>query len=184
MKEDELIRSAAAAVAAEAMLQPEQIPAIDLYMDQVITVLEQGIGRSGREADERPMTKAMINNYTKGGVIRPVKGKKYSKEQIIQLLLVYYLKGTLSLQDIKGLISGLSACGGEKAAQRAYLAQLRCRSAAAELAPQAAVEIAAKAGGGPDARTCAIFACAATAELMRRTAQALIDGAEAERREK
>ena len=72
MKEDELIRSAAAAVAAEAMLQPEQIPAIDLYMDQVITVLEQGIGRSGREADERPMTKAMINNYTKGGVIRPV----------------------------------------------------------------------------------------------------------------
>ena len=134
MKEDELIRSAAAAVAAEAMLQPEQIPAIDLYMDQVITVLEQGIGRSGREADERPMTKAMINNYTKGGVIRPVKGKKYSKEQIIQLLLVYYLKGTLSLQDIKGLISGLSACGGEKAAQRAYLALLRCRSAAAELA--------------------------------------------------
>ena len=72
MKEDELIRSAAAAVAAEAMLQPEQIPAIDLYMDQVITVLEQGIGRSGREADERPMTKAMINNYTKGGVIRPL----------------------------------------------------------------------------------------------------------------
>ena len=34
----------------------------------------------------------MINNYSKAKVITPVKGKKYTKEQIIQMLIIYQLK--------------------------------------------------------------------------------------------
>ena len=48
----------------------------------------------------------MINNYAKDRVISPVKGKKYTKEQIIQILFVYTLKGTLSIGEIKRILDG------------------------------------------------------------------------------
>ena len=55
---------------------------------------------------ERQLTKTMINNYSKDGIITPVKGKKYNKEQILQMLTVYTLKGTLSIGEIKRLMLG------------------------------------------------------------------------------
>lgn len=51
----------------------------------------------------------MINNYSKDGLIKPIKGKKYSKEHILQMLLIYRLKQTLSIQQIKGVMQNLSA---------------------------------------------------------------------------
>ena len=47
----------------------------------------------------------MINNYSKAKVITPVKGKKYTKEQIIQMLIIYQLKNNLSIQEIKELLT-------------------------------------------------------------------------------
>ena len=47
----------------------------------------------------------MINNYSKAKVITPVKGKKYTKEQIIQMLIIYQLKNNLSIQEIKDLLT-------------------------------------------------------------------------------
>jgi hypothetical protein len=49
----------------------------------------------------------MINNYSKDGLIMPVKGKKYTKEQIVQMLLVYSLKNTLSMTEIKRVLVDL-----------------------------------------------------------------------------
>ena len=49
----------------------------------------------------------MINNYSKAKVISPVKGKKYTKEQIIQMLMIYYLKNNLTIQEIKKVLSPL-----------------------------------------------------------------------------
>lgn len=45
----------------------------------------------------------MVNNYVKEGLITPVRGKKYTRQQIMQLLCVYHLKQTLRLNDIKAL---------------------------------------------------------------------------------
>lgn len=72
-----------------------EIPTIDLYMDQIITLM-----------DER-LTKTMINNYSKEGLIKPIKGKKYSREHIVQMLLIYAMKNTLSIQEIKQVMEGL-----------------------------------------------------------------------------
>jgi len=74
-------------------LQSDKIPEIDLYMDQILSLTE-----------DKGVTKTMINNYSKEHLIKPLKGKKYSKEQIIQILCVMNLKQSMALADIRELM--------------------------------------------------------------------------------
>jgi len=69
------------------------IPDINLYMDQILSLTE-----------DKGVTKTMINNYSKEQLIKPLKGKKYSKEQIIQILCVMNLKQSMALADIRELM--------------------------------------------------------------------------------
>lgn len=78
----------------------EEIPDIDLYMDQVTTLFEKKLHPLKRDAGDKIMTKTMINNYAKAKIFPPVKSKKYNKDQIILLELIYNLKQNLSLTDI------------------------------------------------------------------------------------
>ncbi|WP_226086991.1 DUF1836 domain-containing protein [Mesobacillus sp. S13] len=93
----------------------EDIPEIDLYMDQVIQLFEKNFGSSTRNEDEKVLTKTMINNYAKGKLFFPIKNKKYSKEHLILISLIYQLKGGLSIQDIKQTLEGINekALSGE-----------------------------------------------------------------------
>ncbi len=50
------------------------------------------------------MTKTMVNNYVKSKVINPPVKKKYSKEQVMLLALVYQLKNILAISDVKGFL--------------------------------------------------------------------------------
>lgn len=86
----------------------EDIPAIDLYMDQVIQLFEKKFSSSRRNEQEKVLTKTMINNYAKGKLFFPIKNKKYSKEHLILISLIYQLKGALSINDIKATLDGLS----------------------------------------------------------------------------
>ena len=76
------------------------IPDIDLYMDQVTTLFDKKLYPLKRTKDDKIMTKTMINNYAKAKIFPPVKSKKYNKEQIILLELIYNLKQNLTLTDI------------------------------------------------------------------------------------
>ena len=80
----------------ESNIKLDEIPEIDLYMDQVIQLFESKLSDQKRNEDEKILTKTMINNYAKGKLLLPIKNKKYSKEHII-----YNLKGALSINDIK-----------------------------------------------------------------------------------
>ena len=82
-------------------VKPEDIPNIDLYMDQVIQLFESKLSNQKRNDEEKILTKTMINNYAKGKLLLPIKNKKYSKEHIILMSLIYNLKGALSINDIK-----------------------------------------------------------------------------------
>lgn len=82
----------------------EDIPTIDLYMDQIMTLFDTHLQQDKRYPEDKLLTKTMINNYSKAGLIHSVKGKKYTKEQILQMLLVYNLKNTISMQEIKTLL--------------------------------------------------------------------------------
>lgn len=86
----------------------EDIPGIDLYMDQVIQLFEKKFGSSTRNAGDKVLTKTMINNYAKGKLFFPIKNKKYSKEHLILISLIYQLKGGLSIQDIKQTLVGIN----------------------------------------------------------------------------
>ena len=96
----------------EAELQSAEIPAIDLYVDQIINLVADKQKEGSPRFLEKQLTKTMINNYSKDGVITPVKGKKYTKEQILQILTVFSLKSTLSIGEIKRMLGGAYAIEG------------------------------------------------------------------------
>ena len=58
-------------------INPEQIPNIDLYMDQVTTFMDEHLGQSKRYEDDKVLTKTMINNYAKNNLCR-ISTKKFS----------------------------------------------------------------------------------------------------------
>jgi len=76
------------------------IPCVDLYMDQVTTFFDEKLSSLKRNEEDKILTKTMINNYTKGKVLMPAKNKKYTKEHIILMTLIYNLKQTVSINDI------------------------------------------------------------------------------------
>ncbi|NLO99960.1 MAG: DUF1836 domain-containing protein [Clostridiaceae bacterium] len=81
------------------------LPDIDLYMDQVITYLEKQLSVFSRNDDEKLITPAMINNYVKNEIIPRPLNKKYTREHMAHLIAVLNLKNILSLLDITRLIS-------------------------------------------------------------------------------
>jgi len=86
-------------------LELEEMPEIALYMDQVIQLFDGKFNDSKRNEDDKALTKTMINNYAKGKLLMSVKNKKYSKEHLILMSLIYNLKGALSINDIKTVLS-------------------------------------------------------------------------------
>jgi len=92
----------------ESSLTLEEIPQIDLYMDQVIQLFENKFTETKRNEDDKVLTKTMINNYAKGKLIFPIHNKKYSKEHLILMSLIYQLKGALSINDIKATLAGIN----------------------------------------------------------------------------
>jgi hypothetical protein len=82
----------------------QEMPDIDLYMDQVIQLFDHTFQTTKRNDDEKILTKTMINNYAKGKLFIPIKNKKYSKKHLILISLVYQLKGSLSINDIKSTL--------------------------------------------------------------------------------
>ena len=85
-------------------INPEDIPDIPLYMDQITTFMDSRLTACKRHPDDKILTKTMINNYTKNKLIPPPDKKKYSKEHLLLLIYVYYLKDFLSISDIKTLL--------------------------------------------------------------------------------
>ncbi|HGS9682826.1 TPA: DUF1836 domain-containing protein [Clostridioides difficile] len=83
------------------------IPSIDLYMDQIISLIDNKLSPNKRFESDKILTKTMINNYSKEGLIKPVKGKKYTKEQILQMIIIYSMKNTLTIQEIKRILHGV-----------------------------------------------------------------------------
>jgi hypothetical protein len=81
------------------------IPWVDLYMDQVTTFFDEKLKDFKRDDEDKILTKTMINNYAKAKLLNPIKGKKYSKEQMVLLSLIYNLKQVLSINDISLVLS-------------------------------------------------------------------------------
>lgn len=88
-------------------INPKDIPSIDLYMDQLTTFMEDQLGKNRRNDEDKVMTKTMINNYTKNDLLPSPNKKRYSKQHLILLIYIYYLKNMLSINDIQTLLQPL-----------------------------------------------------------------------------
>ena len=88
-------------------INPGDIPSIDLYMDQLTTFMEDQLGKNRRNDEDKVMTKTMINNYTKNNLLPSPNKKRYSKQHLILLIYIYYLKNMLSINDIHTLLEPL-----------------------------------------------------------------------------
>ena len=89
-------------------INPEDIPNIDLYMDQVTTFMDEHLAACKRMDDDKILTKTMINNYTKNDFLPPPIKKKYSKEHMYLLIFLYYFKNVLSITDIQKIFRPLT----------------------------------------------------------------------------
>ncbi len=89
-------------------IKPEDIPNIELYMDQVTTFMDEHLQSTKRYPSDKILTKTMINNYAKNNLLPPPDKKKYSKEHMLILIFIYHFKSILSITDIQALLNPLT----------------------------------------------------------------------------
>lgn len=78
----------------------DKLPDIELYMDQVLVVLDKQLSIFKRQEDEKLITSAMINNYVKQKITLPPVNKKYTRHHLAYLYTVCVLKNIMGLSDI------------------------------------------------------------------------------------
>ncbi len=83
----------------------EDVPDIELYMDQITTFMDTRLSGYKRTPADSILTKAMINNYTKNKMLPTPNKKKYSPGQLKLLIALYHLKPVLAIEDIKALLA-------------------------------------------------------------------------------
>ena len=106
--EKEMMSSIFAKIAELDYIKPDEIPNIDLYMDQVTTFMDEQLASTKRYPDDKILTKTMINNYTKNNLLPPPVKKKYSREHLLLLVFIYYFKNILSIKDIETVLAPLT----------------------------------------------------------------------------
>ena len=90
-------------------VHPEDIPNIDLYVDQMTTSLEKELAKTKRYPEDKTITKTMINNYSKNHILPPPEKKKYTQDHMILLVFLYYLKNIISIKDIQSIFEPMIA---------------------------------------------------------------------------
>ena len=68
---------------------PDDIPDIEMYMEQLTGFMDEQLGGNLRNKEDKVLTKNMINNYTKNGLLPPPDKKKYNQNHLILLIYIY-----------------------------------------------------------------------------------------------
>ena len=85
-----------------------ELPEIDLYLDQVVNYLEKYLTQYSANKEDKIITKTMINNYVKQGIMPAPEKKKYSRAHIAYLMVICVLKQVYSISDIGKLIEKIA----------------------------------------------------------------------------
>ncbi|UTX66796.1 hypothetical protein DG474_06560 [Streptococcus oralis] len=84
----------------------EDIPNIDLYLDQVLLYVNQVCAPISPDK-EKGLTASMVNNYVKHGYLTKPDKKKYQRKQIARLIAITTLKSVFSIQEIAQTLNTL-----------------------------------------------------------------------------
>ena len=93
-----------ARVARQRLPHWDELPDLELYMDQVLSLMERYLG-SYPGFDRKGLTASMVNNYVKLGVMPPPVKKKYTRAHLAHLIIICVLKTCLPIDSIKNMIA-------------------------------------------------------------------------------
>lgn len=79
----------------------KELPTLGLYVDQVVTVVNEQLAN----LEVEPLTKSMVNNYVKKKVIQAPVKKKYAVNQLVDLLVISFFKTSFAIDDIRKAIA-------------------------------------------------------------------------------
>ncbi|MEI7884967.1 MAG: DUF1836 domain-containing protein [Clostridia bacterium] len=79
----------------------EELPDIELYMEQVIVFIEKSLSLFLGNNKEKIITSAMVNNYVKLKILPPPIKKRYHRRQLAYLITISILKNVLNLTEIQ-----------------------------------------------------------------------------------
>ena len=108
MRYEYFARNAAEEYVKQGIADGSTFPDMDLYIDQMVACLNKELSLYG-DKDEGPVSKGMVSNYTKHKMIPGPEGKKYTKDHLYFMLLVFYLKNSLSMDQIQRLMAPVIA---------------------------------------------------------------------------
>lgn len=83
----------------------DEIPDIDLYMDQLLAYIERVLSPLNMAQGEKILTTSMVNNYVKLGLLPPTVKKRYSREHVTALIIICIAKHIYSMQEISKLVA-------------------------------------------------------------------------------
>ena len=95
----------------------DQLPDFSLYMDQVLSYMDRQVIRFD---EDDGLTAAMVNNYTKSGLVPRAEGKKYNRDHLAYLTAICVLKRVMSTRDMDLLIR--EELRGERTVEDGYTA--------------------------------------------------------------
>ncbi len=83
----------------------DELPDLELYMDQVMSVLEKNLKIFIGNDPSKSVTPTMINNYVKQKLVRAPKNKRYDRGHIANFYIITLLKQIMSLGEIQAAIT-------------------------------------------------------------------------------
>ena len=89
--------------------QWNELPDLELYMDQVKTFMNKQLSLFQRSPDDKLLTSSMVNNYVKNDLLPAPRKKKYKKEHIALLMIICTLKPMLAIPDIATMLDTLES---------------------------------------------------------------------------
>ena len=89
-----------------------EMPRIELYLDQVLTLVTQEL-EFMRVPGDATVTGSMVNNYVKQGVIPAPRKKRYTRRHLASLLFVCAFKRVFSIAQVKQLMERIYASGAD-----------------------------------------------------------------------
>ena len=98
----------------------EEIPNIDLYLDQVLLYVNQVCSTVSIEK-EKGLTASMVNNYVKHGYLAKPDKKKYQRQQIARLIAITTLKSVFSIQEIAQTLNTLQTQASSEQLYNAFV---------------------------------------------------------------
>ena len=85
---DELLDSMLEGISNMDYVRSEDIPNIELYMDQVTSFMDEQLSSSKRYDDDKILTKTMINNYAKNNLL-PITEKYFDTDSAVDIASIY-----------------------------------------------------------------------------------------------